>query len=751
MLLIKCPQCNRSYRLAESLYRRKAAGYGVVITCRHCKTQIHVDEGDIPAGTATDANDPTAFDVDEVTPPSGSAALPPEPSPADASAPESEPPPSSGQALPLVVKPPVQPAAPVVESDETQTLPPAAPVLPELPVQHAPAQSPAAARSVTAPRPAPLPPRPMGSATATPMPLRSTAGSATATPRPMASATATPMPFGTSAGSPTATPRPGSATATPMPFGGPAVPRPASAANATPLPLRGAVAPRPTNSTTATPLPRTGAQASNGARANATPTPSDTTLTPALGGASGMPIRPGDPLVTPTPDRAGKAKLVALSPGLLGVATALKETSSSPNASSETDSNPNSGVPLSIPDAELFDVDSKPPDSAMPIDSVDYVESLPPPVAPVNQSAQRLAALAEPSAGASKQTGKRLPHAPPHPPQPRQPAPASDADEPTRRYQRTGDLTQDFLSADVGFDPAPAIAPPDAAALMRAPISVRPPATSTRPNTPPTTRAPVSAKSATQENKGGGRGILFLLVAAAFGTGGYVLMHRVQPQLEAAPAQQSAPAATPTVEPSPATNPEPPTNPVTEPTPAPQASAAAITATANQAATTSTAALAPEPVAPVAAAAPPGEKSQKSHAEKPAHEVNSSSPSARSEEATSTAKAEPAATAPAATSTAAIEPRGPAGTDPFDVAAARSALEMSAEQASNCRKAGDPSGVAVVTITFSQTGRVTTATISGPPFQATPTGGCIASTLRKTRVPPFAGDMVTVRKTVTIE
>jgi hypothetical protein len=45
---------------------------------------------------------------------------------------------------------------------------------------------------------------------------------------------------------------------------------------------------------------------------------------------------------------------------------------------------------------------------------------------------------------------------------------------------------------------------------------------------------------------------------------------------------------------------------------------------------------------------------------------------------------------------------------------------------------------------------VTTANISGPPFAATPTGGCIASTLRKTRVPAFAGDMVTVRKTVTI-
>ena len=56
-----------------------------------------------------------------------------------------------------------------------------------------------------------------------------------------------------------------------------------------------------------------------------------------------------------------------------------------------------------------------------------------------------------------------------------------------------------------------------------------------------------------------------------------------------------------------------------------------------------------------------------------------------------------------------------------------------------------------MTITFSQTGRVTTANVSGPPFQATPTGGCIASTMRKTRVPAFAGEMVTVRKTITVQ
>src|SRR3954470_2001143 len=103
MLLIKCPQCNRSYRLAESLYQRKAAGFGVVITCRHCKTQIHVDEGAL--GDANpEAPDPTAFDVDEVTPPSREVHAAPSRAPTTTA--ESQPPPSSGPAMPLVVKPP---------------------------------------------------------------------------------------------------------------------------------------------------------------------------------------------------------------------------------------------------------------------------------------------------------------------------------------------------------------------------------------------------------------------------------------------------------------------------------------------------------------------------------------------------------------------------------------------------------------------------------------------------------------------
>lgn len=86
----------------------------------------------------------------------------------------------------------------------------------------------------------------------------------------------------------------------------------------------------------------------------------------------------------------------------------------------------------------------------------------------------------------------------------------------------------------------------------------------------------------------------------------------------------------------------------------------------------------------------------------------------------------------------------------FDSSAASAALDEAAGRATACRQADDPSGVAVVTLVFAPSGRVTTANISGPPFTGTATGSCIAKTMRTATVPPFAGDNKVVRKTVTI-
>jgi hypothetical protein len=111
----------------------------------------------------------------------------------------------------------------------------------------------------------------------------------------------------------------------------------------------------------------------------------------------------------------------------------------------------------------------------------------------------------------------------------------------------------------------------------------------------------------------------------------------------------------------------------------------------------------------------------------------------------------PSSPAPAAAKTptgkaAAADTEGPA----FDTAAAKASLEAAAGAAAACRKGDDPTGTAVVLVTFAPSGRVTSATVNGKPFAGTPTGGCIASAMRRATVPPFAGQAITVSKRVAI-
>jgi hypothetical protein len=158
------------------------------------------------------------------------------------------------------------------------------------------------------------------------------------------------------------------------------------------------------------------------------------------------------------------------------------------------------------------------------------------------------------------------------------------------------------------------------------------------------------------------------------------------------------------------------------------------------------------PSKPVAAASPrestpaaasrPASADSKTSDPKPA-EPKSTEPKAEPATPEPTAKAPPAEPAPPPPSG---EPAGP-----FNREAAATALTAAAAQASSCRKEGDPSGVASVVITFAPSGRVTSANIGGPPFAGTPTGGCIASTLRKARIPAFDGERVTVSKTIVIQ
>lgn len=86
----------------------------------------------------------------------------------------------------------------------------------------------------------------------------------------------------------------------------------------------------------------------------------------------------------------------------------------------------------------------------------------------------------------------------------------------------------------------------------------------------------------------------------------------------------------------------------------------------------------------------------------------------------------------------------------FDVGAARAALQAAAANAAGCKKPGGPTGSGKVQVTFSTSGRVTSATVVSGPFGGTAVGGCVASTFRRARVPPFSGGAQTVAKSFNV-
>lgn len=183
------------------------------------------------------------------------------------------------------------------------------------------------------------------------------------------------------------------------------------------------------------------------------------------------------------------------------------------------------------------------------------------------------------------------------------------------------------------------------------------------------------------------------------------------------------------------------------PTSAPEPSLAPGDSEAQREPASATPARAPRPAVHTArTATPAAERARPIQDAVPPVRV-AKAPSAERAAPTPIAHSTSEATAEAAASN---ETSAPQATEPFNRDAAASALAAAAEGASACRQEGDPSGTATVTVTFAPSGRVTTATISGPPFAGTKTGGCIAASLRRARVPPFAGDTVTVGKTVVI-
>lgn len=245
------------------------------------------------------------------------------------------------------------------------------------------------------------------------------------------------------------------------------------------------------------------------------------------------------------------------------------------------------------------------------------------------------------------------------------------------------------------------------------PVAAVPEPVVTRPSDP--VEVPNNAGPA---KKKGGAVIPIVIVGVIAAAAAAFVLTKKAPEKPADTASAEKPAATQAA--------------ATPPPTAPDTAAAATTA-ANEAATASaqasakpsaSASAAPAAATPAAAAAAakPGEKPTAAAAATPAE-----------------AKKPEAATPPAA----------PAGGD-FDKSAAIAALGAAAANAASCKKPDGPTGTGKASVTFAPSGRATNSTVTGA-FAGTDVGGCVARIFRSAKVPPFAGDPVTVSKSFSIE
>lgn len=87
----------------------------------------------------------------------------------------------------------------------------------------------------------------------------------------------------------------------------------------------------------------------------------------------------------------------------------------------------------------------------------------------------------------------------------------------------------------------------------------------------------------------------------------------------------------------------------------------------------------------------------------------------------------------------------------FNKGEATKVLGKASTDAKICKTKDGPSGPGKVKVTFQPSGKVSTATVDGPPFQGTAVGTCVAKVFAQVRIPPFDGAPVSVVKTFTID
>jgi predicted Zn finger-like uncharacterized protein len=104
-----------------------------------------------------------------------------------------------------------------------------------------------------------------------------------------------------------------------------------------------------------------------------------------------------------------------------------------------------------------------------------------------------------------------------------------------------------------------------------------------------------------------------------------------------------------------------------------------------------------------------------------------------------------AGAAPAATHAAGAE-----SDQAFNMGEAKAKLGATAASVDACKKPNGPTGTGRVVVMFAPSGAVQSATVSGPPYEGTPTGACVAARFRTVRVPAFGGSPFSVSKSFTI-
>ncbi|MCL2448560.1 MAG: hypothetical protein FWD17_06415, partial [Polyangiaceae bacterium] len=92
----------------------------------------------------------------------------------------------------------------------------------------------------------------------------------------------------------------------------------------------------------------------------------------------------------------------------------------------------------------------------------------------------------------------------------------------------------------------------------------------------------------------------------------------------------------------------------------------------------------------------------------------------------------------------------PEADQPFNMGEAKARLAAAASAAQQCKKPSGPTGTGRVVVVFAPSGAAQSASVTGDPFEGTPTGGCVAAHFKSVHVPAFSGSPFSVSKSFTV-